>query len=288
MRTTVLVEDVSTKNGLGAEHGLSFYVERRNERWLFDLGASDLFARNARLLNRSIEDVDAIFLSHGHRDHTGGLRAFFQLNSRAVVYATPKTFRPYYSLRKNGCYENIGTPRFDNDPLLSKRIVLNNGCLKISQQAFLFSDLKTNYFLSEANDALFVDANYSDAQDRPISPFYVRDPFEHEQSLVVTSENGQIVLFVGCSHRGIVNIVNRCVEIMGREPDFAIGGFHLMIPSRGETVSSDTLDDIANSLKNWKTQYIMGHCVGRDAFERVRVALGDQISYFETGDVFDF
>lgn len=292
MRILVLVEDSCSVDRIDPEHGLSLFIENSDKRYLFDVGKSGLFASNAEALGVSIESIDALFLSHGHCDHTGGLARFLELNSKANVYGTPLTFRPYYSLRKNGVYENIGTPAFDVDERFSERIVYNSGFLSVSDDVILFSDVKTDNLRSEANDALFmrkygnfdsvIEENNSNSAN-----LYCQDQFDHEQNLILTTETGRHILFVGCSHRGIVNIMNRCVEILGQAPDVAFGGFHLMIPSRGEPIPFDTLDRIAERLSGWSTRYYTGHCAGCVAFNRIQTILKDQISYFGAGEVFE-
>ncbi len=61
-----------------------FILRHRNIDY-FDTGASDLFIRNARLLHIDLQKVDYLILSHGHSDHTGGLRHFLELNKQATV-----------------------------------------------------------------------------------------------------------------------------------------------------------------------------------------------------------
>ena len=85
IQITTLVENVVYGKGLQGEHGLSLLVEVRDRKVLFDTGASDLFIRNARLMGIDLCEVDYLVLSHGHRDHTGGLHLFLRLNERATV-----------------------------------------------------------------------------------------------------------------------------------------------------------------------------------------------------------
>ena len=72
-RIVTLLENTSRDHELVSAHGLSFYIETENRKILFDLGPDESFLKNARALRIAIEDVDYVILSHGHRDHTGGL-----------------------------------------------------------------------------------------------------------------------------------------------------------------------------------------------------------------------
>ena len=83
MKLTVLVENTCTRPGLAGEHGLSLYLETRGHRVLFDAGTTDLFEQNARALGVALEQVDLAILSHGHRDHGGGMVRFMELNRKA-------------------------------------------------------------------------------------------------------------------------------------------------------------------------------------------------------------
>ncbi len=297
MQLAVLAENAPVSSEFEAEHGLSFYVATKTRRFLFDFGASDLFLRNAARLGIDVSSADVAFLSHGHRDHSGGLSAFLEINRKARVFAAETAFQPYFSLRPNGVFADIGTQiasknknRFVRTPV---------GTTRLDAETILFSDVETvePELRSEANDALFerfeTPANAAKSQNStqtaPVPRFeYRRDRFLHEQNLIATTESGHKILIIGCAHRGIVAIMRRCVEILGAAPDVAIGGFHLMIPSRGETIPTPTLDAIAERLAAWPTRYFTGHCAGRPAFERVRQTLGDQIEYFAAGSRFEF
>ena len=86
MKITALTENTSADPRFGAEHGLSLYIEANGHRILFDSGQTELFERNASLLGIDLAGVDIAVLSHGHYDHSGGLKRFLELNDSAPVY----------------------------------------------------------------------------------------------------------------------------------------------------------------------------------------------------------
>ena len=73
MRITALVENTSARPELIAEHALSLYIESNGYKILFDMGASDAFVQNAKVLGIDLNTVDFAVLSHGHYDHGGGM-----------------------------------------------------------------------------------------------------------------------------------------------------------------------------------------------------------------------
>ena len=114
-KITTLVENCVYGRKLQAEHGLSLYIETQEHRLLFDTGASDLFIRNARLLHIDLQKVDYLILSHGHSDHTGGLRYFLELNTQATVVCKREVFSPKFKdERENGMMhtQNLDRSRF--------------------------------------------------------------------------------------------------------------------------------------------------------------------------------
>ena len=95
-----------------------------------------------------------------------------------------------------------------------------SGVTKIDENMTLFSDVTGQDCCPQGNRTLLERAGAD----------YVPDRFEHEQSLLLR-EGDKTALFTGCAHRGVVNICARAKEIIGRDPDFVIGGMHLFSPS---------------------------------------------------------
>jgi len=73
IRITTLSENTAGY-GFLAEWGLSILVEADGLRILMDTGLSFSAVHNAQLMGIDLATIDRIVLSHGHADHTGGLR----------------------------------------------------------------------------------------------------------------------------------------------------------------------------------------------------------------------
>ena len=96
MKITFL-SDNKTENSLCmAEWGLSVLIELKGRKLLFDVGASSLFADNARNLGIDLSSVDAVIISHGHYDHTEGMETFCRINKKAPIYIHKNAVSPAY------------------------------------------------------------------------------------------------------------------------------------------------------------------------------------------------
>ena len=56
------------------EPAASYYIECDNKRILFDTGYSDVVIKNAVKMGIDLKLLDYIVISHGHDDHTRGLK----------------------------------------------------------------------------------------------------------------------------------------------------------------------------------------------------------------------
>ncbi len=237
MTITVLLENTSHRPDLSAEHGLSLYVETNRHRVLFDMGQTDGFARNADTLGIDLSTVDTAILSHGHYDHGGGLPAFLSRNQTSPVYISRHAFGRYF----NGTGKYIGL-----DPALREnpRLILSKGKMDLGDGLTLYADAPLPRLCDLGTFGL------TELQGDNLIP----DPFHHEQYLLMEeppAEGGRRILISGCSHRGILNIVDYF------RPHILIGGFHV-----SKMPTDSTLSDLARRLAAYGTDFYTCHCTG--------------------------
>ena len=263
-----LVENTCIRYGLQGEHGLSFYIETAGHTVLFDTGASEKFWENARRMGIRLENVDTVILSHGHNDHGGGLAFFLERNTKAKVYVHKNAFRKHYSdLRKESGATLPGISESADISLDKPMYAIDNELMLISGIIPLRLQPDTCRRLYEGDGR---ELNY--------------DTFTHEQHLIIT-EGSRHALFCGCSHAGIVNILENFRENIGTAPDLVVGGFHLSNPRMGTMADGRLMEKIVAELMRYEDcRYYTCHCTGKQAYEWLRARMGDQIQYVGTGD----
>ncbi|MDE6023918.1 MAG: hypothetical protein K2G45_00505 [Lachnospiraceae bacterium] len=116
------------------------------------------------------------------------------------------------------------------------------------------------------------------------------DEFEHEQYLIVTNQNKQVMI-TGCSHNGIVNIIEKYVEICNGSIDklaCVIGGFHLFNPITRNYESNELISEIAEYLGGLNVKCYTCHCTGKKAYKILKDCMGEQLDYFSVGTMIEY
>ncbi len=87
MKITIIYDNTTSKPELEADWGFSALVETKEKRILFDTGAQgDILISNMEKLKINPKDIEDVFISHLHWDHTGGLASFLKLNNKVKIW----------------------------------------------------------------------------------------------------------------------------------------------------------------------------------------------------------
>ncbi len=219
LRITTLSENTAGRDGFLGEWGVSFLVESDDTKVLYDTGQSFSTTHNARLLGVDFNQVEKIVLSHGHFDHTGGLKGVLSEIAKEIeVIAHPDIWQAKYN-RQGEEPRYIGIP-FSRGELedLGARFNLTSEPVAISDSIMTSGEVPmvTDYEEIEAFLAVKENGNF-----KP-------DVFRDDQALIIKTKPGLVVV-LGCAHRGIINTLYHAQKISGvKKIDTVIGGCHLM------------------------------------------------------------
>lgn len=278
MKITVLVEDtcLDQNKELLPEHGLSVHIMWRERQILFDTGASDAFVFNADKLGVKIQQVDFMVLSHHHYDHGGGLAHFLKKNLKSQVFLRNSKFAECYSKPSVFVNRYAGLDKsFIRD--YQSRFEFIDKFSEISPNIFILTDISSYYQLPKGNRRLFV--REGDA--------FKFDDFRHELIMVFKDTDG-LVVFTGCSHRGILNMIKTVNDrFNGSVIKALFGGFHLVEKRRILKTLMDgrkEIEAIGEEIIKFPIQKIYtGHCTSDKAFHILKRYLGEKLVSFSTG-----
>ncbi len=252
MKLTTLIENHASRRDLKAEHGLSFLIEDGNERILFDAGNSGAVWDNGKKLGILPETITCAVLSHSHYDHAGGImEGVFRGLSCPLVVGTG-FFEEKYRVSEQSAYTYtyLGCGFSGKEAEQSFREVrVCQELLQISPNCWAAGRFKQKNLWEELSK------RFVKRKDGRMVP----DLFEDEICLVVTlPDQKSIGVVVGCSHPGIINMLETVTE---RFPDrrlaFVAGGIHLK--DRDEEYQRRTLGELERlGVEN----LYVNHCSG--------------------------
>jgi len=248
-----------------AEHGLSILVTVRRggeeHTILWDTGYSPVTAaHNMDLLGVDPEKIEAVAISHGHMDHTGGLAVLLDRIGRDVdVVVHPDAFlHPRFRETERG--ERIVFPRTLVEEELSRRPGVN--LVSTREPTLLAGGMVM--VTGEIPRVTPFEKGLPDARVEREGKVE-RDTIADDQSLAVLLEGRGLVVISGCAHAGIVNTILHARRLTGRSRVFAVlGGFHLS-GARFEAVLEETVKEFEKIAPE---VLIPMHCTGwKSAFE---------------------
>lgn len=273
MKIIVLSDNRAVSSDYETEHGLSIYLETESYKYLLDTGASEIFIRNAKKMNINLDDIDYVFLSHGHADHVGGLNYFLEINQKAKIVISQLLFEQQYFSSRNGFHEI--SVDFDVEKY-RHRLILIDGNKTISDEIQVLTNISNKYATPKGNRHLM-------RKNRQENTLIV-DDFSHE--IIIVCGKQDLLVFTGCAHKGVLNILDTVSNAIQSRIRLTVGGFHLLDAKNPDIYeNNEEINEICEILKRDypDTYFITGHCTGNVQSEQLKKTLDTQIENFYVG-----
>lgn len=268
-RITILCENsVGPVSGTLGEHGFSALIEWDGGSLLFDTGQGLTLLHNARKMNKDLRQVRFVALSHGHYDHSGGLRELLRECGPKQVAAHPGVFTPRYRISDRSEPLSIGLPHAREElETAGARFDLSTGFRELTPDIFLTGEIPRTTSFETGDRGLFTDPHGQE-----------RDSFCDDQSLVLRTGQG-LILLLGCCHAGLINTLRHVSAQTGESRFHAvIGGTHLGF------CDATQLEQTIRNLKKWPVNRLaVSHCTGFSAAARLQQAFPSSFHLAQVG-----
>jgi len=252
-----------------AEWGLSILVETDEVNILLDTGQSISAGYNADILGINLSRIDRIVLSHGHFDHTGGLRHVLRkMRKRVEIIAHPDIWAAKYSRRQ-------GKDRYIGIPFLRQELEGLGASFNLTTKPVKITDnIMTTGEIPMVTDYEEIDPDLVVKEDTGWQP----DKLLDDRALIINTEPGLIVI-LGCAHRGIINTLYYAQQLTGVKPIHTVlGGCHLF------GASQERVRSTIAALKELGVQKIgVSHCTGLPAAAIMAQEFGDKFFFNNAG-----
>lgn len=269
-----LVEDYSGyESPFYAQHGVSFLIEHKGKKILFDVGQdAKPILHNMKILDLKPSDIDYVFLSHCHYDHTGGLLEMLKaIGKRIPVIAHPTIFRRHFITKPY--LRDVGVPFKREEITQYAELFLTSEPIQIIEGAYSTGEIEKREEFEKTNLGVYT------LKEGKL----VKDELLDDMSLAIKTQEG-LVIVSGCSHAGIVSIVKHAIEITGEDKIRAIiGGFHLI------EANKERITKTVEELKKLGVEEVYtGHCTGLKAEAEFLRAYGEKFHKLHAGIVLTF
>jgi len=274
-----------------AEWGLSIYIDTGDRKILFDTGAgnSDVLIHNMQVLNINPLEIDTLVLSHGHQDHTGGLRSFFRKihdlkpDKEIEVICHPAAVEPQYvkNIGSFGCPYTV-----EELERYGARFRYITKPYSITDEIIVSGEVDMTNDFEDTGDAFFREYGSKWAQGeviedngvlnfKDLGKTYVQDNSVIDDMAIYIKTNMGLIVILGCAHRGVINTIHHSMDTTQTKDVFlVIGGTHTA------GVSEYRMKSTVDEFKSIKVNHIgVSHCTGQIAGSKLSKELGKEIFF---------
>jgi len=275
VRLTIICENtVGRPLPLLGEHGFACLVDSSAGRLLFDTGRGRALLHNLATLGIDPNSIDAVVLSHGHDDHTGGLLPLLQQTGSRPVFAHPAVFAERFYVRGEERRRiGLATSLAELERAGARFRYLDE-CSEIAAGLWFSGRIPRTNPVEQGDPSL--------VQPGPESGSMVPDPFDDDAALAIETSRGLVIL-LGCAHAGLINTVEHFRRQFGQPPLHAIiGGTHL--GPVGEAQFIATMNFLATL---GATRIGIGHCTGQTRSARLYGQFPERVFFASVGSVLE-
>ncbi len=269
LKITAIVENTAGTFEAAGEWGLALWIEADGHGILLDTGQGHTLLQNARLLGINVAAAEALVISHGHCDHTGGIASLMAAGFAGKIYAHPAALSAKYKREKTPPHRSIGMLPASERALRSRVADL----VESPQPIMIAPGLMVTGAIPRRNaheglaEPCFLDENCTQP-----------DPLIDDQALLIETHRGWAVI-TGCGHSGLINTLQYAKELIGNGRIVAvIGGLHLF------RASAERIKATTENLQAFGVELIAPcHCTGFEATASLQNQFGSRVVALRAG-----
>ena len=293
---------------LESEWGLALHLESKKgqetRRYLLDFGfMPTTYQNNLSVLNIDVSQIDALIISHGHYDHTGGLTGFLEAQRSLMrkdlrlYLGGEDDFCSRFIRKPDGSLVNSGfaldrrklramnvEPVISEPPIVIEDHAFTTGAVPRTSIEHVLPQTLVKYGVQDGlgcDPKAYADHHFTDAE---LAGAAVPDQHWHEHATCFRLGDRGLVVISSCGHAGIINTLRRAQEVSGTKKIYAlVGGFHLA------PAPDDYLRQVMAELKKFDIEHVLPmHCSGANFFDLAKKEMPEKLVQCTTGSIFNF